>query len=516
MPHADEALKSLVARFKEDPGSRVFAELATALLARGHASEALRIAEHGLQLMPDNAEGRVERAAALLALGRPRVAFVELKRALAINPSNRRAMRLLGKAYVDAGAPARAAELLKLRSQASDGEDGQEPTRVAPTPPASNGSAATELGLGPAPTIPRGDTAPLQRREAQAAPEPPAPARPPAVVHRSLPVPDLFSDLTRDLGLGDMVPESPMSRVEVTQIIRRKKDRQPRSPSQLMMIEGPIVDTTQPGQITENTDSAGETPSLSMAGEPPPLFDAVTSPRLQLAPFGLDDEPLFQEHMPFAVRPVDGAMSEAATVEAAADPLADLRETFDEEAPPELDQALRDALGAALPATAPDATRPAFTAPVKGASDVRFTEPGDTLVEGIEESPSPPEAVSTAVPEALHGKDEQTPVEPMKFDESPRYEAGMRPLLELSRPSRRLVGQPKLELVEPRATPRDVMLAAIGGFVMIVALLLFFATTPAPWRPSSAASQGGAAGHEEGAAGRLGGQSPLANEASGR
>src|SRR5688572_13480802 len=142
MPHADEALKSLVSRFKDAPGSPAFTELAAALLARGHAAEALRIAEHGLQLVPVSVEGRIERAAALLALGRPRVAFVELKRALAINPTNRRAMRLLGKVYVDAGTPGKAAELLAMRLKSGDAkevepppdEEQNEPTHVTQSP----------------------------------------------------------------------------------------------------------------------------------------------------------------------------------------------------------------------------------------------------------------------------------------------------------------------------------------------------------------------------------------------
>ncbi|CAN0579219.1 unnamed protein product, partial [Laminaria digitata] len=112
MPQRDEALKSLVVKFEAAPGSRAFVELAAALLARGHASESLRVAEHGLQLVPDSVEGRVERAAALLALGRPRVAYVELVRALAIHPGHKRGMRLLGKTFRDAGAPGRAAKLL--------------------------------------------------------------------------------------------------------------------------------------------------------------------------------------------------------------------------------------------------------------------------------------------------------------------------------------------------------------------------------------------------------------------
>ena len=78
IPHADEALKSLVSRFKASP-SEAFVELSAALLARGHASEALRVAEHGLQLAPTNVEGRIERAAAQLAMGRPRIAYVELR-----------------------------------------------------------------------------------------------------------------------------------------------------------------------------------------------------------------------------------------------------------------------------------------------------------------------------------------------------------------------------------------------------------------------------------------------------
>lgn len=118
MAHADEALKAAAARFKKAPESDACAELAALLLARGHASEALRVAEHGLQLSPILVNARIERAAALLALGRPRVAYVELLRALAIEPENRRALRHLGTAYMDAGAPGKAAELLRRRSPA--------------------------------------------------------------------------------------------------------------------------------------------------------------------------------------------------------------------------------------------------------------------------------------------------------------------------------------------------------------------------------------------------------------
>src|SRR5688572_18785933 len=172
MPHADEALKSLVSRFKDAPGSPAFTELAAALLARGHAAEALRIAEHGLQIVPTSVDGRIERAAALLALGRPRVAFVELKRALAINPTNRRAMRLLGKVYVDAGAPGKAAELLAQRLKTGDVEQApdeevegdHEPTHVTHSPfPFSDRDPIDTNPHTPA-LPPRDDTAPLPRK----------------------------------------------------------------------------------------------------------------------------------------------------------------------------------------------------------------------------------------------------------------------------------------------------------------------------------------------------------------
>src|SRR6185503_11817908 len=223
MPHADEALKSLVERFKDAPGSPAFTELASALLARGHAAEALRIAEHGLQIVPQSVDGRIERAASLLALGRPRVAFVELKRALAINPTNRRAMRLLGKVFVDAGTPAKAAELLAMRLKAGEATEAEpedaeqnEPTHVTQSP--------FLLSDNPQMAVPREDTAPLPRKpptapvredriskyqtppkgEHVATKPAPSPAAPSS---QGGAIPDLFSDLTRDLGLTDAAPD---------------------------------------------------------------------------------------------------------------------------------------------------------------------------------------------------------------------------------------------------------------------------------------------------------------------
>lgn len=253
IPQQDEVLKTLVGRFKDAPSSEAFVELASALLARGHAAEALSVADHGLMLVPTHIDGRVQRAAALLALGRPRVAYVELQRALAIAPGHRRTMRLLGRAFVDAGAPGRAAELLARRSAEPNPTDGPSQDLIIKSPSETD---RTEL-------------------------------------------PAMFSDLTRDLGLGAVIPGATLQ-VEVTQIMRRRRlPRPPRSKSELETFDGPIVDTTQPQPVDRSGDLDASGPERD------------TDPKIEGADLGfaMDDEPLFQEHLPFDVRPVPSESS---------------------------------------------------------------------------------------------------------------------------------------------------------------------------------------------------------------
>lgn len=295
---ADETLKALFERFRAAPGSEACEELAEALLARGHANESLQVSEHGLQQQPTHVGGRIQRAAALLALGRPKVAYVELLRAVALEPSNARALRLLGRVYVEAGAPDRAAKLLAKRHQASAQTRAQEepPATVqAPLPAAAPEEdemedtrrieIPDELAAKLAPPLgPRSSEAPTQ------APQLSRPAAPTDVA-------DLFAELTKDLGLK---PERPVStKVEVTQVIRLKQQPKPRP--QLSSIEGPIVDSTQPGDL--ELEEGGPLAPIDTTKTPASLFDVVTSPH-GLGGMSLHDVPLFQEDLPFRVERV--------------------------------------------------------------------------------------------------------------------------------------------------------------------------------------------------------------------
>lgn len=237
----DEALKDLVARFRSSPDTPSFDTLAGALLARGHAVEALGVADRGLQTHPEHIEGRLERARALLALDRPRVAYIELCRALAIQPKQPKAMRLLGRAFKEAGAPERAAQLLRERSAWA---------RPAPRRPPTDDFIA----------------APSMESEA----------------------------LSAQLGLTQPLAPQELRQVEVTQVIRRRIVSSSRG--DLSGIQGPIVDTSQPGVlIGEPLDTPTE------------LYIQPLRPLLDTHPSLLDepDEPLFED-LRFQVRRVVG------------------------------------------------------------------------------------------------------------------------------------------------------------------------------------------------------------------
>lgn len=240
MPEQDEALKTLVQRFRRAPESDAFIALAAQLHARGHATDALRIVDHGLGVRPDALEARAERAAILLSLDRPRSAYVELCRVLAAAPDHRRAQRLLGQALVQAGRPERAANLLSLRAgQSRRTSDDADTAHDFP------GAAALQ---DRAHTIPSPTVVPME--EPATDHHLPPGARPPELS-------TLFAGLTEDLGLPATERVPAHSAVEVTQVIRRRAVM--RRDSELRPVRGPIVDTARsprPPRTSAATDQA--------------------------------------------------------------------------------------------------------------------------------------------------------------------------------------------------------------------------------------------------------------------
>jgi hypothetical protein len=276
IPHADAVIKSLFDRFKEDPKSAVFGDLAEALLARGHATEALSIAELGLQYTPTSVLGRVLRASALLALARPKVAYLELLRALALDPHHQRALALLGRVYKESGKPAKAAALLAKRSAHAEFQENSE-----------SAEAVTNVEfLSTTEMSPTGDASSSERT----------------------PIPELFASLTHDLGLKNNAEVPPSDfrparrRVEVTQIIRTKGLVRRQRTDELSAIDGPIVDTSQPRRI-ESSPGAGPK-------KPASAFDVATSPEFHIT----IDEGQLLEGTPFAVKGVAGLSEDTDTV----------------------------------------------------------------------------------------------------------------------------------------------------------------------------------------------------------
>ncbi|HTT72505.1 MAG TPA: tetratricopeptide repeat protein, partial [Anaeromyxobacteraceae bacterium] len=91
-----------------DPRSRVFVELARALLDAGEARRAAEICQRGLEHHPDSVVAHVLCGKALLSLGRNEEALESFDAALATDPGNPYGYDLVGEALVKGGLPERA------------------------------------------------------------------------------------------------------------------------------------------------------------------------------------------------------------------------------------------------------------------------------------------------------------------------------------------------------------------------------------------------------------------------
>ena len=261
---SDQTLSSLFQQYRIDPNISISIKLSKALIARGHAAEALQVTEYSLSSDPLDTEGRIQRAAALLELSRTKAAYVELQRILAISPRHSKAVRMLGRVFVDLGFPERAAELLKKKISAASQE-----------PQASNeGSSRVHV--------------PAIHTKTEAAKKPV--------------IGDLFASLTNDLGLGGFPTDfaSETSRVEVTQVVRtRKKSAKLSSGDELSSLVGPIIDQSRPE--IQISDESAPTPTHS---KPATAYDMVTSTELSHT-WDEDDE---IKDLPFKVSPSNGEL----------------------------------------------------------------------------------------------------------------------------------------------------------------------------------------------------------------
>jgi tetratricopeptide (TPR) repeat protein len=96
-----------------DPRSRIFVELARALLDAGDAQRAAEVCERGLEHHPDSVQARVAWGKALLVLGRTDEALARLEEAIAADPTNPYGYSVVGEALVRNGLAERALPLME-------------------------------------------------------------------------------------------------------------------------------------------------------------------------------------------------------------------------------------------------------------------------------------------------------------------------------------------------------------------------------------------------------------------
>jgi cellulose synthase operon protein C len=96
-----------------DPRSRVFVELARALLERGENARAVEVCRRGLEHHPGSIQGRILWGRGLLAAGDVDGALAQFEAAAGIEPQNPYAVNLGAEALVERGLHGRARLLLE-------------------------------------------------------------------------------------------------------------------------------------------------------------------------------------------------------------------------------------------------------------------------------------------------------------------------------------------------------------------------------------------------------------------
>lgn len=171
-------LSDLERRWRDEPGSRVFLQLAEEYRRTGQTEEALKVLEEGLERNPQHVAAQVARARCLLELARTGEAVQVLDRVLEQDATHLVARKLLVEAHIQRGDALAARRQLDLYTTLAGADPEVEEVRDriqgllladAETLTAAEPSTAPE------------ETAPPPGREPAAAPEAPAAGRAPAV-----------------------------------------------------------------------------------------------------------------------------------------------------------------------------------------------------------------------------------------------------------------------------------------------------------------------------------------------
>jgi len=116
-------LNELEARWRGDPSSRLFLQLAEAMRRSGRLRDAIRVLEEGLRSHPEAISGLVALGRCQLDNGEPIKAVASLEKAIERDPSQFVANKLLVEALIQTGEPDRAEQRLEIYRLINDRDD---------------------------------------------------------------------------------------------------------------------------------------------------------------------------------------------------------------------------------------------------------------------------------------------------------------------------------------------------------------------------------------------------------
>jgi tetratricopeptide (TPR) repeat protein len=193
-----------------DPRSRIFVELAKALLDAGDAGRAAQVCERSIEHHPDSVQGRLVWGRALLRLGRQAEALARFEEAIARDPSSSYAYNLVGEALLEHGLARPARAILQRAAELHPGDARirawLEEARKAE--PQGEAETATAMALAPLP-----DPLPALRGEGEEGETPNADA--------TAPLPDPLPALRGEGAEGETATPTASSTPSVPPPLRR-------------------------------------------------------------------------------------------------------------------------------------------------------------------------------------------------------------------------------------------------------------------------------------------------------